>query len=91
MFARPAVLMALGDIYGKLENRHKRPQLELALAQDCFQVFAGLQGVYKYIVVCWGHRRGCVMNHVDACRCSISHSRCLSFNYWMILQLKPTH
>ena len=47
MFARPAVLMAFGDIYGKLENERKIPQLEQALARDCFQVFAGVQGVCK--------------------------------------------
>ena len=58
MFARPAVLMALGDMYGTFEN-HKIPELEQALARDYFQVFAGVQGVCKYIVVCWGHRRGC--------------------------------
>ena len=67
MFARPAVLMALGDIYGEWENRRKIPQLELSLARDHFQVFAGVQGVCKYIVVCWGHRRGCLMNHVYRC------------------------
>ena len=50
MFARPAVLMALGDMYGTFEN-HKIPQLEEALARDYFQVFAGVQGVCKYIVV----------------------------------------
>ena len=44
LFARPAVLMVVANIYGKFENRHKIPQLEQVLARDSFQVFAGLQG-----------------------------------------------
>ena len=45
------MLLALGDIYGRLENRHKMPQLKQDLARDCFQIFAGVQGVRKQVYV----------------------------------------
>ena len=45
LFARPAVLMALADIHTDPKLEDQIPQLEQALARDCFQVFAGVQGV----------------------------------------------
>ena len=77
VFARPAVLLAVADIYGKFENRHKIPQLEQALARDCFQVFAGVQGVCN----------SCMLDTKTwvSCRCSISSSKCLNYTRIQLL------
>ena len=45
LLARPAVFVALADIHTDSKLRDQIPQLEQALARDCFQVFAGVQGV----------------------------------------------